>query len=324
MAAIISSNIRRSTSARSRGAVVAQPGPAAAAAPIARSRSSRPARGTETSSSPVEGFSTANEPAEPGPHVPSMNNSVGVSVGRVMAPACHRIEPMPVSTRSSVVRPTAHRVGAVLAECSPPAPNRPSSLGFMKKIGARRFGMKTLVGLVGLVTVASLATTVGSAAATRVRRGRKLHHVDGERDSRRGGQARLADHPGEQVLRRDVHRAQPEQLPVEDAARAGRAAEELLRHRPLQPGQLHLDGLRPGSASGRPERLPGHADAQGSVVTSRAPRTARPPTAASSPRPALPTPTRSPAAPPKARTAARAASTRPASRRCSTSSTPPA
>jgi len=35
----------------------------------------------------------------------------------------------------------------------------------MKKPGVRRFGMKTLVGVVGLVTVASLATTVGSASA---------------------------------------------------------------------------------------------------------------------------------------------------------------
>ena len=35
----------------------------------------------------------------------------------------------------------------------------------MTKNRARRFGMKTVVGLVGLVTVASLATTVGSAAA---------------------------------------------------------------------------------------------------------------------------------------------------------------
>jgi hypothetical protein len=35
----------------------------------------------------------------------------------------------------------------------------------MMKIRASRFGMKTVVGLVGLVTVASLATTVGSAAA---------------------------------------------------------------------------------------------------------------------------------------------------------------
>jgi hypothetical protein len=35
----------------------------------------------------------------------------------------------------------------------------------MTKLGARRFGAKTLVGVIGLVTVASLATTVGSAAA---------------------------------------------------------------------------------------------------------------------------------------------------------------
>ena len=38
--------------------------------------------------------------------------------------------------------------------------------------------------------------------------------------------------------------------------RAGRAAQELLRHRALQPRQLHLAGQRPGDAARHPGRLP--------------------------------------------------------------------
>ena len=75
------------------------------------------------------------------------------------------------------------------------------------------------------------------------------------RHAGRRGQARLADHPGEQVLRRDLHRAEPEQLPVADAAPAGRAADELLRHRPLQHGQLHLAGVGPVPVLRHPGRL---------------------------------------------------------------------
>ena len=67
-------------------------------------------------------------------------------------------------------------------------------------------------------------------------------HLDGHARGRR--QARVADHPGEQVLRRDLHRPQPEQLPLADAAAAGRPPDELLRHRSLQHGQLHLTGVR--------------------------------------------------------------------------------
>ena len=70
-----------------------------------------------------------------------------------------------------------------------------------------------------------------------------------------GGQARLADHPREQVLRRELHRAQPEQLSLADAAPAGRAAHPLLRHRPLQHGQLHLAGVRPVPVVRHPGRL---------------------------------------------------------------------
>ena len=54
-----------------------------------------------------------------------------------------------------------------------------------------------------------------------------------------------------------------------DAAVAGRAAEELLRHRPLQPRQLHLDGQRPGDAARHAGRLPATTTTfTGSVDTS--------------------------------------------------------
>src|SRR5690348_13602574 len=86
---IMSANARRNTSARSRGGVDAQPGCAVAAADTAAATSSAPARGTDAISSPVDGFSTANEPAEPPVHLPSTNISVGVPVGSVMSLACH-------------------------------------------------------------------------------------------------------------------------------------------------------------------------------------------------------------------------------------------
>ena len=53
-----------------------------------------------------------------------------------------------------------------------------------------------------------------------------------------------------------VHGPQQQHVPVADAAVAGGAAEELLRHRPLQPGQLHLAGQRSGDAAGHAGRLP--------------------------------------------------------------------
>ena len=71
-----------------------------------------------------------------------------------------------------------------------------------------------------------------------------------------------------------LHRPEQQHLPVADAAVAGRAAEELLRHRPLQPRQLHLDGQRPGDAARHAGRLPvlrpvlGHASTRpGSLRT---------------------------------------------------------
>ena len=78
-------------------------------------------------------------------------------------------------------------------------------------------------------------------------------HLDGH--AGRWDQARLADHRREQVLRRDLHRAQPEQLPLADPAPAGCAAHALLRHRPLQHGQLHLARLRSGPVLRRAGRL---------------------------------------------------------------------
>ena len=134
----------------------------------------------------------------------------------------------------------------------------------------------------------------------------------------RPDQARVADHPREQVLRRDLHRPQPEQLPLEDAAEPGRAAEELLRHRPLEHGQLPVDGVGPGAGGGHPVRLQrrGHRLRQqlehhhvsgAEQGPGRLGRERR----------------RSPAAPTRP-TAATAAPTRPTRRRCSTSSTRPA
>ncbi len=71
----------------------------------------------------------------------------------------------------------------------------------------------------------------------------------------RSDQARLAHHLGEQVLRRDLHRPQQQLVPLADPPVRGRPAEELLRHRPHQPGQLHRAGLGPGSPGRHPERL---------------------------------------------------------------------
>ena len=81
-------------------------------------------------------------------------------------------------------------------------------------------------------------------------------HLDGHPGRRR--QARVAHHLGEQVLRRDLHRAEPEQLSLADAAPAGCAPDELLRHRPLQHGQLHLAGVRPVAVLRRAGRLLDH------------------------------------------------------------------
>ena len=63
---------------------------------------------------------------------------------------------------------------------------------------------------------------------------------------------------------------------MEDAAVPGRAAEELLRHRPLQPRQLHLDGQRPGDPARRPRptapsttQVAGAVDTTGSLRPTR-------------------------------------------------------
>ena len=122
---------------------------------------------------------------------------------------------------------------------------------------------------------AGISTTAVAARSAICRRSRRVHvpgrqlaadpqrwlqqpgavrdHLDGHPGRR--CQARVADHPGEQVLRRDLHRAEPEQLPVADVAPAGRAPDELLRHRPLQHGQLHLAGVGPGAVLRRAGRL---------------------------------------------------------------------
>ncbi len=104
------------------------------------------------------------------------------------------------------------------------------------------------------------------------------HHVDGHPGRR--DQARVADHSREQVLRRDLHGPQPEQLPVADAPATGCTAHELLRHRALQHGQLHLLGFRPVPLLRRTGRLLDHRehDEQQHRGSSRRARSARAPT----------------------------------------------
>ena len=183
------------------------------------------------------------------------------------------------------------------------------------------------------------AGSSSAAPGRRVQRaGAVRDHVDGHPG--RSGQARLADHPGEQVLRRDLHRPQPEQLPVADAAPAGRAAHQLLRHRPLQHGQLHLAGVRPGPVLRRAGRLlddgehdqqqqRDHHDRHGRHRHRHRPHrpTARDEHQRARTRPAPTTATTASCwctAASTPRSATTAASTRPTCRPCSTSSTPPA
>ena len=83
--------------------------------------------------------------------------------------------------------------------------------------------------------------------------GAMCDHVDGH--ARGCDQARVADHPREQVVRRDLLRPQPEQLSLANAAPAGSPAHQLLRHRPLHHGQLHLAGVRPSPLVRRAGRL---------------------------------------------------------------------
>jgi hypothetical protein len=79
----ISSNVLRSTSARSRGGVADHTRSAAEAASIAAATSSTPARGTEQIAAPVDGFSTSKLPFDPSRHSPPMNCCVEGPAGRV-------------------------------------------------------------------------------------------------------------------------------------------------------------------------------------------------------------------------------------------------
>ena len=82
-------------------------------------------------------------------------------------------------------------------------------------------------------------------------RARARHRPDLLRRARRQAgqdQARLADHPREQVLRRLLHRAQQQHVPVEDASVPGRPAQELLRHRARLARQLPVAGSGSGAA----------------------------------------------------------------------------
>ena len=77
---VISSNALRRISARSRGAVAAQPAAAASAASTAASASSTVPLATEVSTSPVAGSSTSNRPpSEAGTTLPPMQRSSGRS-----------------------------------------------------------------------------------------------------------------------------------------------------------------------------------------------------------------------------------------------------
>ena len=82
----------------------------------------------------------------------------------------------------------------------------------------------------------------------------------GQRRPRRPGrpdQARLGDRAREQGLQRQLDPARGHAGPVpQRAARPGRAADQLLRHRSLEPRQLPVDGQRPGAGHRHRERLP--------------------------------------------------------------------
>ena len=146
------------------------------------------------------------------------------------------------------------------------------------------------------------------------------HHLQ-QRAAARRDQARVAHHPGEQVLRRHVHRPEPEQLPVEDAARPGCPAEELLRDRPLQHGQLPVHGVRPGARGRHARGLQRRQQADRTELRHHQHRLAVR-TSANYGQMDSPATPPSPAAQTR-RSAPTAAPTRPTCRPCSTSSTRP-
>ena len=115
-----------------------------------------------------------------------------------------------------------------------------------------RFRRKSRVQSLAVALSAALLVTLGVPHPLRVGRGGRRRPDQRWWALRRRHQARLADHPREQVLRRDLHRPQQQLVPVADPPVRGRPAEELLRDRPHQHGQLHRAGLRSGPREGRP------------------------------------------------------------------------
>ena len=67
--------------------------------------------------------------------------------------------------------------------------------------------------------------------------------------------SRVRDRAGERALPGHLRPAFAGAVPGARAAAAGRAAAALLRHRPLQPRQLHRDDQRAGAESGDPDGL---------------------------------------------------------------------
>ena len=72
-----------------------------------------------------------------------------------------------------------------------------------------------------------------------------------------GHQARLGHRAGERGLRPDLRRPVGRPLPGQDPGQGRRAAQELLRRRAQQPGQLHRAGHRAGAGHGHGQRLRG-------------------------------------------------------------------
>ena len=115
-------------------------------------------------------------------------------------------------------------------------------------------GLLASIGAGSAASSAAVAPRSHSGVSARVSGAERPHDLEHGTGSRLD-QARLAHHLGEQVLRRHLHGAESERLPVEDPACSGRPAHPLLRDRALEHGQLPVDDLRPGALGGRAGRL---------------------------------------------------------------------
>ena len=85
-------------------------------------------------------------------------------------------------------------------------------------VGGRAFTWNRHAAAVLVLGAALLFIAMAAAPSAGAHSRRPRPHRDGLGIQPRKDQARLADHPREQVLRRDVHRAEPQHLPVADAA----------------------------------------------------------------------------------------------------------